>query len=1410
MRTPKLYAPGKSRPLRNPLGQDLLTPDTLAQMPGAFRHGANLEAGGINGGLMKQGMLAQASLQHNPFGMEASEGLEAMEGKMAAMQEMVQKPGAFEQRMKDIMGNEALDNAHSAIGEFKPQQENQSQAADAPAFQPNQEPTTDSPSSESSTEAQTSQETDAALSSQLEGAKNGQESMASGRNAQTQQGGEESESTEKEGGASGGPQQAPPPADTQAKPRRKGGNTTGLPDVVKAKMERLTGMDLSGMKVKANSSFATKNKAKALIKGSELHFAPGQFNPGSQQGQQLIGHELAHVKQQAQGKVQALTQNKAGKFNQDASLEAEADQMAQQMMSMSLPEDGLNMEDNMDLLTPQFLNGEIIQKTPDPIAEYNELVAWATSEKERLTQKVTTDKESLTQKGDEQKQALTDMVTTSSETLSKAFDDAIQKITELSDQAKTDIETHRQQKIDEINTLCDTEVEKVNTLVQTKQETVTQKGQERSDRITQFGEAEGNRGKSTSLSNGDRLNSEVNNQASGYSDREGIDEARTQALEEANTLKDEFVAQGDLMYSSVTEEVCRVSEEITQSATEVGQKFNEPATEAIDAINKKRQEAVESLQTSGQEVIDGIAKEAGEVQEQLQTEKTKQVGELAKFPEGANETIDKAISDAHGVLEREGTKVAGEIDQFMEQISEIFWHSESMQEAKGDLQTAIQSYEEEMTGFMEQTTTPFAEHATQLQAELDSFIEEVNTILDELKTNFETETTSAVDQTKAGMDEVKTDVETEVTQVASNMEPKLDESISEAESEWDENIEDKEEEVTEKVDEGLEEQESVISDFSSDIGDKFDELPSKDRSAWDAFWSGVGDVFSFIGGMLVGIGVGFVNMLKGIASIFTSWVSVLIALVVIGLVIAIIAGIAALLGVAFGTVALIIGAIVGVVLLGYYIYLAVTTPGLSPYERGLLVGQGLFEAISGFIGTGLLGKLMGWAPKIAKLAAIASKIGGASKMLVVLTKVDDAARFLKLVEGMEDAASLVRLIDKVDDAKRIMDLVEAAGDAGQLISTLSQAKNLRSILQFADDPARLLSLVDEVGDINKVDDLLRAFGSMDELENVIRGVGGMEKFQQFQQIFPDPAVLRNLVSKVDDPAQLERLVGYVHNGDDLGRMLDLVGGDANKLESVLSQIGVRDADGLGRLLNNAGGDVDELLRMVDELHTQTLSGATNYLDNAAALGLGKKKISPYFAGGIDTALDNPQFLTGTNQRTASENLYPFLQDRATMSGALRDELLKIVPEGHPLRDRLVMAGDHPGNHAEIEVLNQLLWNRHGMMNLPEGQFLNPQVMSEMLVDIIITKGSRALREPGFRCTHCRTISENASFLRNSEGTFTPQTLGQIIENMEMNAEARRFFDMLPESVRNQPGTQDALDMLMKYVNSLPTAGGHTH
>jgi hypothetical protein len=66
--------------------------------------------------------------------------------------------------------------------------------------------------------------------------------------------------------------------------------------------------------------------AVAFTMGSDLYFAPGRYQPESAHGQQLLGHELAHVVQQRAGRVR----NPFGSgvaVVQDHALEAEADRL---------------------------------------------------------------------------------------------------------------------------------------------------------------------------------------------------------------------------------------------------------------------------------------------------------------------------------------------------------------------------------------------------------------------------------------------------------------------------------------------------------------------------------------------------------------------------------------------------------------------------------------------------------------------------------------------------------------------------------------------------------------------------------------------------------------------------------------------------------------------------------------------------------------------------------------------------------------------------------------------------------------------------------------------------------------------------------------------------------------------------
>jgi len=105
------------------------------------------------------------------------------------------------------------------------------------------------------------------------------------------------------------------------------GGGQSLPTVVQAKMEGAFGVDFSAVRVHQDAS-AEAIGAAAYTQGTHLHFAPGQYDPGSHSGQELLGHELAHVVQQSQNRVPTSVQGKgAVSINTDPALEQEADVM---------------------------------------------------------------------------------------------------------------------------------------------------------------------------------------------------------------------------------------------------------------------------------------------------------------------------------------------------------------------------------------------------------------------------------------------------------------------------------------------------------------------------------------------------------------------------------------------------------------------------------------------------------------------------------------------------------------------------------------------------------------------------------------------------------------------------------------------------------------------------------------------------------------------------------------------------------------------------------------------------------------------------------------------------------------------------------------------------------------------------
>ena len=94
-----------------------------------------------------------------------------------------------------------------------------------------------------------------------------------------------------------------------------------LPWPVQRKMEDAFDADFSDVRIHQGKEPAALG-AIAYAQGSHLYFEPGRYDPASRSGQELLGHELAHVVQQRAGQVPASDELP---LNADRSLESQAD-----------------------------------------------------------------------------------------------------------------------------------------------------------------------------------------------------------------------------------------------------------------------------------------------------------------------------------------------------------------------------------------------------------------------------------------------------------------------------------------------------------------------------------------------------------------------------------------------------------------------------------------------------------------------------------------------------------------------------------------------------------------------------------------------------------------------------------------------------------------------------------------------------------------------------------------------------------------------------------------------------------------------------------------------------------------------------------------------------------------------------
>ncbi|MCE9579848.1 MAG: DUF4157 domain-containing protein, partial [Deltaproteobacteria bacterium] len=131
--------------------------------------------------------------------------------------------------------------------------------------------------------------------------------------------------------------EAPEAIDAFVASTRGGGSR--LSGGVLQKMNSAFAQDFGGVGIHTDATSAEACRAmgaQAFTVGSDVYFDQGKFDPGSREGQQLLGHELTHVVQQGGGRA-AGAQARLAVGASDDPLEQEADAMGDKAAAGEAP-----------------------------------------------------------------------------------------------------------------------------------------------------------------------------------------------------------------------------------------------------------------------------------------------------------------------------------------------------------------------------------------------------------------------------------------------------------------------------------------------------------------------------------------------------------------------------------------------------------------------------------------------------------------------------------------------------------------------------------------------------------------------------------------------------------------------------------------------------------------------------------------------------------------------------------------------------------------------------------------------------------------------------------------------------------------------------------------------------------------
>lgn len=758
-----------------------------------------------------------------------------------------------------------------------------------------------------------------------------------------------------------------------------------------------------------------------------------------------------------------------------------------------------------------------------------------------------------------QKEAVAQMITEQVNALNKRYDQAESQVQSIIDTANADIRSTEDEHVQDLNDTAQTEIRQLTDLIIQRQGQITQVAEEKDIAVNAMGEVQAQRAIDGSERHYERAEQIVSNKTSQYHDNEGsrnfMERARNEQLP---ALQGRIQSSGREIANGVRSQAGEISQRFHSEAAEISREFSTPLSEGRQSIIDNRDEAIRAVHEAAQTAINDFPQMAQQTLSQLQGDRQQKIATIQANESAIGAVIDENMVTAHNNLDGSLQQNAAEIEWIKGQL-QTGGDEALMQQVSSEVVAQIGAIDDQHETVVNNVLAAFNQVGSDAQAQVSGQVSEVASALNDLITELTNVSRELVYETNNEMQSAVTEGTTNMLEPYLQANDATQIAISDAEGGWGRQIDEQRQRLSDEVDSGLNEQDRELITFEQQLDESAREAyVERDEGG---FFSGLASAFSTIGEFLIGVVEGFFmaigDLFVGLWTLVTTGVGwVIIAIVVVVVVIAVL-----VFGWAAVLIALaVIGAIIGLGMVVYYVYMAITQPNLTPRERGRLIGRALFEVVMIGLSVAEL-RALGAVAQVSKFARLVETLGSIDKALTALRLLGSIDNVLTVLNRVDDAAQAMRLIRAVGKFEHIITLLDELSDVGRIISLVDELGSARLVI----------SLISDLGGGAKLTRYIDELGGVANLVRVIRGVGGGENFARYVGQLGDDAVrLSSLIDDVGGSTTFSRYVGQL--GDDAARLsslIDEVGGSEAFLR-YLQALG-DDAGRLRQLIDNAGG-----------------------------------------------------------------------------------------------------------------------------------------------------------------------------------------------------------------------------------------------